>query len=158
MVYDLRLRGERGIMIGGGVKGLEKTLKAFQKLDKSFEKNRNMAVKEATLALHGEAIKIVSANEGGKIGVRYNPKRVVTVSKPNTPPHTDTGQLRKSIKFNYKDGVGEVGSNLKYAAWLEFGTVDMAPRPWLSTAVERVAKTVDNIFEKWFKAAIEESK
>jgi HK97 gp10 family phage protein len=143
-------------MIGGGVFGGPKLMKQLENAAKKIEANRNMAVKEATLALHGEAIKIVSENQGGTAQIRYNPKRVVTVSKPNTPPHTDKGILRKSIKFNYKQGVGQVGSNLKYAAWLEFGTSDMEPRPWLSVAVKNAAKDISDIFDKWFKAAIKE--
>jgi HK97 gp10 family phage protein len=145
-------------MIKGSVKGVEKTLKAAKAAAKIFEDNRANAVKESTLRLHEEAVKIVSANEGGSSAVRYGPKRNVSVSKPGDPPHTDTGRLRQSIKFNYKDGIGQVGSNLKYAAWLEFGTEDMRPRPWLSTAVSNVSKIVPEIFEKWFNNAIKEIK
>jgi HK97 gp10 family phage protein len=131
-------------------------LKKVKQLEKAFDANRDLAVKESTLAIHGEAIKIVSANAGGTSAVRYNPRRNVSVSRPGDPPHTDTGRLRQSIKFEYSKGIGKVGSNLKYAAWLEFGTEDMAPRPWLSVAVEKSAKRVAEIFEKWFKNAVKE--
>lgn len=143
-------------MIKGSLKGVDKLLKQAQKAADNFEKNRNMAVKEATLRVHEEAIRIVSANEGGTKSTRYNPTRTVSVSKPGEAPHTDTGRLRQSIKFNYKDGVGQVGSNLKYAAWLEFGTENMRPRPWLSTAVEATAKDIAEIFNKWFSKATKE--
>ena len=145
-------------MITGSIKGVKNLNNLFKKMSSTFDDNRNMAVKEATLAIHAEAIQIVSENSGGKAGMRYDPKRTVTVSKPNTPPHTDTGRLRQGIKFNYKDGIGQVGSNLKYAAWLEFGTSDMAPRPWLSVAISRTAKDVSAIFNKWFNKAIKEIK
>jgi HK97 gp10 family phage protein len=144
-------------MISGSIKGADKVLKSLNKAAKVFEQNRNYAVKESTLALHAEAVRIVSENEGGTSQIRYSPRRTVSVSKPNTPPHTDTGQLRKSIKFNYKEDTGQVGSNLKYAAWLEFGTVDMAPRPWLSTAVENVSERVAEIFDRWMKKSIDEA-
>lgn len=143
-------------MIKGGIKGVDKFFKAAQKATKVLEENRSYAVKESTLRLHEEAVKIVSENEGGRDAVRYNPKRNVTVSKPGDPPHTDTGRLRQSIKFNYSEGVGQVGSNLKYAAWLEFGTEGMSPRPWLSVAVERVSKEIPKIFESWFNKAMKE--
>lgn len=156
MVFDDRSRRGSRLVIKGGLKGTTKLKKQVEKLADSFIDNRNMAVKEATLRLHGEAIKIVSENAGGTSDIRYNPTRNVTVSKPGDPPHTDTGRLRQSIKFNYKDGVGQVGSNLKYAAWLEFGTEDMAPRPWLSVAVLNVAKDVDKIFESYLRKAIRE--
>lgn len=144
-------------MIKGSLKGVDKLLRQANKLADAFEKNRNMAVKEAVLRIHEEAIRIVSANEGGTKAVRYDPKRTVSVSEAFSAPHTDTGRLRQSIKFNYKEGVGQVGSNLKYAAWLEFGTEDMKPRPWLSTAVEETSKDVAEIFEKWFNKAIKET-
>lgn len=135
---------------------MNKLLKAAQKAAVIFEENRNIAVQESTLRLHEQAVKIVSENAGGSAAIRYNPRRNVTVSKPGDAPHTDTGRLRQSIKFNYQDGVGNVGSNLKYAAWLEFGTEDMAPRPWLSTAITETTKDIANIFNKWMRKAVKD--
>lgn len=144
-------------MIKGGVKGVASLTKKLNNLGKNIEKNRNMAVKEATLAIHAEAVALVSENKGGTAEIRYKPKRIVTVSEGFTAPHTDRGQLRRSIKFNYKDGIGLVGTNLKYGFWLEFGTEHMAPRPWLAPAVLRSLKVVDGIFEKWLDKAIKET-
>lgn len=143
-------------MIKGSLKGVSQALKQAEKLATSFEKNRTMAVKESTLAIHREAILIVSANENGVEQTRYNPHRKVSASKPGNPPHTDTGRLRQSIKFDVKEDVGRVGSNYKVAAWLEFGTENMKPRPWLSTAVEKVSEQVDKIFSKWMNQAIKD--
>ena len=143
-------------MISGKLLGVSALKKQIIKMEKAFEENRNLAVQESTLALHKSAIEIVSENAGGTQAIRYSPKRNVTVSKPGDPPHTDTGRLRQSIKFDYKKGVGRVGSNLKYAAWLEFGTEDMSPRPWLSVAISRVSKEVDKIFSKWMNKAIKD--
>lgn len=143
-------------MIKGSIKGIDKALKQAQKLSKEFEKNRSFAVKESTLALHRQAVLTVSENANGDSAVRYNPKRNVTVSKPGNPPHTDKGRLRQSIKFEVSDDIGRVGSNLKYAAWLEFGTEDMAPRPWLSVAVTKVTKEVLKIFEKWMSKSVKD--
>lgn len=144
-------------MIGGGVKNVGRLAKKLNNLGKNIEKYRNNAVKEATLAIHKEAVAVVSENKGGSAALRYRPKRIVTVSDPFEAPHTDRGQLRRSIKFNYSEGVGVVGTNLKYGFWLEFGTEHMAPRPWLAPAVMRSLKTVDGIFEKWFDKAIKDS-
>lgn len=145
-------------MIKGGLKGIDKTLKAAKALEKNIEANRTLAVQETTIKLHELAVKEVSKNQSGTAALRYGPKRNVTVSKPGDPPHTDTGRLRQSIQFNIKKDFGEVGSNLKYAAWLEFGTENMAPRPWLSTAIEILNKSyVAQIFEKWMDKALKES-
>ena len=145
-------------MIKGSIRNAPSLLKKLSKMAAVMEEKRNKAVQESTLALHAEAVKIVSENAGGDVEIRYNPKRTVTVSKPGEPPHTDTGRLRQSIKFDFKDkgATGRVGSNYKVAAWLEFGTEHIGARPWLSVAVENVSKTVADIFEKWTKGAIKE--
>lgn len=137
-------------MIKGSIKGADKLLKASKKMANIFESNSINALKESTVLLHSEAVRIVTENSVGKDGRR---------SDPFESPFKDTGILSKSIKMdtrNIKDGYTKVGSNLKYAAWLEFGTENMAPRPWLSTAVEETSKDVGKIFQKWFDNAMKE--
>lgn len=141
-------------MIKGKITGIKLLDRKLGALVQNIEKSKELAVQEATLRLHAEAVKVVGENEGGTIQRRYDPKRFVKVSDPFTPPHKDKGILQKSIKFNFKKGVGEVGTNYKVGAWLEFGTEHTAPRPWLSVAVERVAKDVASIFEKWLSKGI----
>ena len=134
-----------------GIKLLDNSLGA---LVKNIEKGKELAVQEATLELHAEAVRVVGENQGGSTVVRYNPKRKVSVSDPFEPPHKDKGRLQKSIKFNFSKGQGEVGTNYKVGAWLEFGTEHTAPRPWLSVAVERTSKKVAQIFEKWLSKGL----
>lgn len=59
-------------------------------------------------------------------------------SKPGNPPKTDRGVLVNSIFVNVEQSgikpIVTVGTNLKYGAWLEFGTKDTAARPWLAPA------------------------
>jgi HK97 gp10 family phage protein len=52
-------------------------------------------------------------------------------------PNTDTGRLVSSIAAE-KVGGGEyeVGTGLNYGEFLEMGTVNMRPRPWLIPALE----------------------
>ena len=68
-------------------------------------------------------------------------------SAPWEPPAVDTGDLKKSIKMDVRrmgllDRMEvEVGSNLKgkhgkYPIFLEFGTKNMEPRPWLRPAFD----------------------
>jgi len=51
----------------------------------------------------------------------------------------DTGQLRRSIttevEINDKNIVGRVGTNVKYAPYVELGTRKMSPRPYLRPAL-----------------------
>ena len=55
-------------------------------------------------------------------------------AKINCP--VDTGRLRSSISSRVVDGnVAEIGSNVNYARYVNYGTTKMSPRPYLSTAL-----------------------
>ncbi len=72
---------------------------------------------------------------------------------PGMAPNTDTGKLVNSIavEMDWKDASAEIGSNLDYSSFLEFGTVEMEPRPWLSPAVDA---NRGNMQENLVKAAM----
>jgi HK97 gp10 family phage protein len=90
---------------------------------------------------------------GGKIHV---------ASAPGDPPAVDTGRLRASISTNWSGGgergedqVGDpggerggdvfkvvVGTNVKYAPFLEFGTSRMAARPFIRPIFEKYAANI----------------
>lgn len=61
-------------------------------------------------------------------------------SAPGEPPAVDTGQLRNSITADTgQDEIGpyvDVGSSLEKAAYLEFGTSTIDPRPFMRPSVE----------------------
>lgn len=143
-------------MISAKVLGLDKVLKKIDKAQAEILKGQVLAVQKSTLLLHEYAVKIIHETGDGQAQIRYGPKRVVNVSKPGDPPNSDTGRLAQSIKFDFQKGglVGRVGSNLKYAAYLEFGTLDIAPRPWLSEAVDQTSKEVADIFNEETENAI----
>lgn len=64
-------------------------------------------------------------------------------SAPGEPPATDTGRLRASIRSDLTDladYVARVGTNLKYARFLELGTSKMLARPFLQPAFDRHAR------------------
>lgn len=145
------------VFVSGSIKGAEKLRKKAERMADIFENARTRAVQDATFQLHETAVRLVSDTSDGTPQLRYNPKRTVNASAPGDPPNSDTGRLRQSINFAFSsDGAtGMVGSNLKYAAYLEFGTEDMAPRPWLSTALELVSKNIDATFEKWMAKAVQ---
>lgn len=140
----------------GKIFGVEKVLKKLDRAQADILKGQVTAVARSVLLIHEYAIKIIQDNADGTPAIRYDPKRVVNVSKPGDPPNSDTGTLVKSIKFDIQKAglVGRVGSNLRYAAHLEFGTQDMAPRPWLSEAVDQTAKEVGDIFNEETSKAI----
>ena len=76
-------------------------------------------------------------------------------SGPGEPPKTDTGRLAGSI-FALVDADklgGEVGTDVKYGRFLEFGTVKMAARPWLHPTFDRLKPKISNRIAKAIIAA-----
>lgn len=143
------------VKVAAKILGVSSLQKKLDSINKDSQKVMVKSMQDATFLLHKTAIELVQDNSGGTPQVRYTNgrKRVVNASKPGDPPNTDTGRLVQSIKFDFQDGglIGRVGTNLRYGSWLEFGTKDMAARPWLSTALSMVSKEVKNIFAKAVK-------
>jgi HK97 gp10 family phage protein len=134
--------------IKSAIIGSKDLAKALSKIQPEYEKALGVQLETATLALHNAAVKGIRASSPGEKQVRYSPKRTVTAAKPGTTPNTDMGTLLKSIGWNIdrQNLRSEVGSNLKYATYLEFGTQDMKARPWLSPAIERAKPSLIGIF------------
>lgn len=72
----------------------------------------------------------------GKQYRKYAPKRMHRASAPGQAPATDTGRLASSIVADITGLTAEVSADVQYAAPLEFGTVNMEPRPFLEPALE----------------------
>lgn len=136
-----------------GAEKIKKNLKLFQKIAIASQVE---AIQKATFLVHEKAVKSIQSSSSGKPSIRYEPKRGVVVSKPGKAPNTDTGRLVQSIQVDFKKGglEGQVGTNLKYGAWLEFGTENMKARPWLSRAVKSSKKQIEKIFSKAVDKAI----
>lgn len=66
-------------------------------------------------------------------------------SAPGSPPATDSGRLRSSITHEIGrdvDGlVARVGTNVKYAVYLEFGTRKMAARPFMRVNLAKLERS-----------------
>jgi HK97 gp10 family phage protein len=79
----------------------------------------------------------MSGPKSGRIYPRKGRKH--QASAPGEAPAIDTGALVNSIEvIKNSELSATVGSNMEYAAILEFGGVRMAPRPWLGPAFESV--------------------
>lgn len=148
-------------MIRGEIKGAKNLLKMFQKLTDGTEKSAQDALAEATLAVHETAVKSIAeqGSNGGTV-TRYNPKREVKVSQPGSPPNADTGRLHQSIGFEIdkRKGIGRVGTNLLYGLYLEFGTLNVAARPWLRPALMSNKITIEKLFGQSIKIAVKDAK
>jgi HK97 gp10 family phage protein len=125
--------------VSGSVEGLNETLKAFTRLGAAGKKEGAKAVAATAQKVRTDAIK--SVQRGTKSGLVYtrgpgqNLSPTHQSSAPGQAPATDTGNLVSSIKAESSDLNGRVYSDIKYAFWLEFGTLKMRPRPYLNPAL-----------------------
>tara|TARA_Y100001972_G_scaffold16837_1_gene18357 strand:- start:353 stop:787 length:435 start_codon:yes stop_codon:yes gene_type:complete len=136
-----------------------KNMKSFQKqldkyLNQNPSKNAKKAVGRGVMLVKGTAQESITA--GGKSGIeyqKYNPRRIHRASKEGEAPASDTGFLVANISMNVKtetDGsvVGQIISSAPYSKFLEFGTVEIQPRPFMQPALEKNKKKIINIFKQ----------
>jgi len=76
-----------------------------------------------------------------------------TASSAGNPPATDSGFLGQNITMNVTskpDGsvVGQVISASPYSKALEYGTVNMQPRPFMHPAFQKNKNKISNLFKK----------
>jgi hypothetical protein len=75
-----------------------------------------------------------------------------TASAPGEPPAVATGELRQSVSTAVegqgRDVIGYVGSDSKHAAPMEYGTKNIAPRPWLRPSFEKALDKVKEILSR----------
>lgn len=75
-----------------------------------------------------------------KVGliVERQAKINVTSPQPSGKSHSyvDTNRLAASVSHEVGEGEVMIGTNVTYGKYLEFGTVNMPPYPWLFVAVE----------------------
>lgn len=133
-----------------GVLSSKKLVDAIKNIATGYEHQYKQHLAKGVMLVRNEAIKSIRTSSGGDMAFRYGPKRVVRVSKPGDAPNTDFGTLIKSIGWNIDETnmIGEVGTNLEYGKHLEFGTQNMAARPWLQPALERARPQLVKIFRK----------
>jgi HK97 gp10 family phage protein len=124
--------------------------------------NVRMAVAaEATKAAVPEIIeagcKMLAASAKSGIGTykfgwpALGPEAVAT---HGDTPLLDTGELQSSIEWNASGNEGFVGTNDPKAAWQEFGTSRIPPRPFLGGAVQHEAGEIEAIAAKVMTVAI----
>jgi HK97 gp10 family phage protein len=124
------------------VTGEAELQRALLSLGKDVDKALRGGVFITAQSVRTDAIKSIQSSSFGS-WVRRSSQGGGTydhvASAPGSAPNTDTGALVSSIsvEMDKNKPEAEVGSNLDYASYLEFGTKDMDPRPWLSPAVNR---------------------
>lgn len=123
-----------GVVFGDG---FDKIKESLEKIADNKTTNLNAELVLCGYRIERFAKKLINSHATvSHSETRYNPKRVVPVSAEGGPPNSDTGILVNSIYTRIEPGasgaaVVKVGSDLKYAKYLEFGTTHMRARPWL---------------------------
>jgi len=112
------------------------------------------AITDIVTDTHAFAIAGMAAGGGGRVYEKYKPRRTHQASAPGAYPATDTGRLASSVRMILPTAsaiVGEVGTAVKYGAWLEFGTSRMAARPWLRSTLAANESQIGEILARPIK-------
>lgn len=133
-------------------------IKFTRNLEQVVKKIDDMAAQrmaEACLHVQNKTKEKLSGSRTGRTYLVPGTNRTYTASAPGEPPAVMTGQLRTSIQFRVKEGgrtvSGEVGSELKKAVELEFGTKKIKPRPFLRPTFQEELPEIKNILSRrWF--------
>lgn len=118
--------------------GADELRKALAEFSINADKELADVVRGTAQNIRTHAIK--SIQRGTKSGIeyqKYSPRRKHRASAPGEAPATDTGRLTNSIQADIQGKQATVYTNLEYAPWLEFGTQEMEPRPFMVPAMEK---------------------
>lgn len=125
-------------------------------LEKRLQQNAMRELKKkmtrSVMLVHGTAVEDIQRGaKSGETYELYNPRRTHTASAPGEAPATDTGFLVGSITHQVKKSgtnlVGQIVASAPYAIHLEFGTREMAKRPFMEPALRKNQKKIEAIFQ-----------
>lgn len=121
--------------IGIDLQGMAQLLAQLRSLGANADDVVSEVISDLVLDTQSIAIQgIQRSGGGGRTYQKYNPRRTHSASAPGNYPSSDTGRLASSVRAilpTASSMFGQVGTAVKYGAWLEFGTSRMAARPWL---------------------------
>lgn len=141
--------------IGINLDGMAQLLGELKRLGADADDVILETITDVVTDTHAFAVQgIQRGPKSGRIYEKYHPRRTHKSSASGEYPATDTGRLASSVRMVFPTTSslsGEVGTAVKYGAWLEFGTSGMAARPWLLPSFERAKVGV----EKEMKLRIE---
>lgn len=126
-----------------------------KKVVKSIDDAASKKMLEAVNEIRNTVLETLSGSRSGRTYFVPGTHRTYTASAPGEPPAQATAGLRQSIKTSVSGEdrviVGIVGTDLEYGECLEFGTRNMAPRPWLKISFEKALPKIKEILgRKWF--------
>jgi len=120
------------------IEGLEDLSKSLAQVSSKFESEATALVNRTAQNIRNTAVRsIQKQSPGGEEYKKHNPGRTHVASAPGQPPNTDTGRLAGSIRAVMSGTpTAYVDALADYAVHLEFGTRNMAARPFMTPAVE----------------------
>lgn len=120
------------------IEGLEDLNRNLARVSSKFESEATALVNRTAQNIRNTAVRsIQKQSSSGVTYEKYNPRRSHVASSPGQPPNTDTGRLAGSIRaVESGTPTAYVEALADYAAHLEFGTRNMAARPFMTPAVE----------------------
>mgnify|MGYP001427360273 CR=1 FL=1 len=121
------------------IDGLDELNKTLSELPSKFEQEAGRLVNRTAKNVRNNAIYLIRTPSMGRTYVQYKPYyKTHIASAPGDAPNRDTGQLGSSLIVTRSGSTSvEVLANVEYAAYLEFGTRNMAARPFMTPAVEQ---------------------
>lgn len=123
---------------------IRKSMQRFK--DRMFIIAVNSALYECADAVRAEAFQSIS--RGSASGKGHKP------SPAGEPPNRDTGHLQANLETSQpKPMTARVTSKAEYAAALEFGTSNMAARPYMRPARDKVRPRAVKILRRRVKDA-----
>ena len=114
---------------------------ALRNASEDVQQQASDAVLDFATDMHSDVVRAVQRGPAsGVVYEKYTPRRTHQASDSGEAPMSDTGRLASSIYFQQRGKFSvAVGTKLKYAKWLEYGTRDkkILPRPFFRPAFER---------------------
>ena len=110
---------------------------------------------EAANEVRNTVLTTLSGNRSGRTYYVPGTRKSYTASSPGQAPATVTSELRQSVKAstegNGRSVVGKVKATAKHALPLEFGTKNMAARPFMKPSFDKSLDAIRRILTRtWF--------
>lgn len=135
--------------------GTEKLVATLNKMSLEAKNNIVQALNKGAIVVHKTAGKSIQQSSGS---FKENSKGHFS-SPPGAPPNADTGNLARRLRIKPAKAAeleAQVISGAKYSADLEFGTRNMAARPFMAPSFRDHVKNIKNAVAKAIRKGLTE--
>jgi len=133
-------------------KGMRTLITMNKEVQRKLDNVAKDRMHEAVNELRNKTVEVLSGSRSGRTYYVPGTHKAYIASSPGQPPAQATGRLRQSIMGQVLivmgRQVGKVGTNMDYGPMLEYGTKNMAARPWLRVASENATDKIRQIFSR----------